>query len=243
MPTSFPNEIWDGDSGSRNSDKAPNRAPDFQDWTRMLAEIIAMQKSHMGYNPCPLCSYGTLGAATGISVVEQGDAGAHLTTITLDEVEVTITDGTTPATDGAWGTVPIYTFPPAHVRVQATHHIYPKKDIEAVAGNGPTGATGLSPTADLEVGIGVTARTQASNFALQTNEENICASVDVDLTSGESDAKESAASTAAVYFDATSGVTIHLNVVGLGNDDCGTAGDTLLVSGTITLNWLCCGCG
>jgi len=39
----FPDTIWDGDSGNRDSDRGTSAGPDHRDWTQMLTEIIAMQ--------------------------------------------------------------------------------------------------------------------------------------------------------------------------------------------------------
>jgi hypothetical protein len=100
------------------------------------------------------------------------------------------------------------------------------------------GGGGLSDTADLEVGVGTAARANGTNFALQTTEENICASIDADLVAGASDAIEASTSTAIAVLDGhTSAIKLNLNVVGLGDDDSGVTADVLKVSGTITIVW------
>ena len=43
MPTYFPNTVWDGDSGNRDSDNGNRSAPDLRDWEQVISEIAAMQ--------------------------------------------------------------------------------------------------------------------------------------------------------------------------------------------------------
>jgi hypothetical protein len=43
IPTaSFPTDIWDGESPSRD-DRGTKSSPDWQDWARIVSEVIAMQ--------------------------------------------------------------------------------------------------------------------------------------------------------------------------------------------------------
>jgi len=230
----YPVMVWDGRSENRDPEVAIQASPDWRDWERMVAEIAAVQKSNIGYDPLVARSYGTKGSASGISVLERGNAALHMTIITLTDVLVTTTDGTTPATDGAWGTLPLYVFPKGHLLIHAAHQDYPIGKLIAVTGGGG----GLSTTADFELGIGSTARANAANFALQTNEENICAGVDVDLVSKASNAEEASAATASLFLDGSgTAITARLNMVTLDDADHGTSADQLKVSGTITLIW------
>lgn len=198
------------------------------DAARMLDKIAAG-----GYSTNSTHSYGTAGTTSGISVVEYGNAAMHKTIITLDEVEITINNAedVSSSTDAAYGTVPLYTFPQAHIFLVGSHMVFPLGYI--VAGDG-----GIVDTADLEIGVGTTARTQGTNFALQTNEDNIVPGQNgVDLVAGISDAIESSQSTAVLISDGSaSAATANLNVVVLEDADV-SADDTLTVSGTITMIW------
>lgn len=232
----YPASIWDGDSANRDSDDGVQAAPDHRDWERMIAEIAAVQESNRGIDPdTTINNHGTLESVTGLSVEEYGNAALHKTVITLDAVELDTTDGSTPATDAAWATQKLYTFPEGHVVVVGAHQVYPLGKIEAVTGGGG----GLSDTADLEIGVGTTARANASNFQLQTAEDNIVpGQAGVDLTSKTSDAIESSQLAAALFFDGSaSAAAANLNVVTLDNADHGTSADKLKVSGTITILW------
>ena len=236
MSASYPGSVWDGDSNTRDSDNAPRRSPDWQDWSRLVAEVAAVQNSNQGYDPDnALNSRGTLASVTGLTVVERGNAAVHKTILTLDEVDVTMTDGTTPATDAMFGTKALYTFPAGHIVILGAHEVFPLAGLEATTGGG----TGLSDTADLEVGVGTTARANGTNFALQTAEDNIVpGQTGVDLTAGTSDAIESNQLAAALFFDGSASAAVaNLNAVTLDDADAGTTADVLKVSGTITLLW------
>jgi hypothetical protein len=231
----YPGVVWDGDSQNRNSDDAPQMAPDWRDWERMIAELAAVQGGAQGYDPDnPLNSYGVVETVTGLSVAERGNAAMHKTIITLNQMSVASADGSTPATDAAWGSQKLYTFPQGHIIIHGTHHVYPLAGIAAVTGGGG----GFSDTANLEAGVGTVARANASNFALQTAEEDICTGVDVDLTAKTSDAIESAALSTALYKDgSTAAIAAYLNFCTLADGDHGPTADVLLFSGTLTILW------
>lgn len=231
----FPGAIWDGDSGNRDSDDGTQRAPDHRDWAAMIAEVAAVQQSNQGLDPdVALNSIGTLATKTGLTAVERGNAAIHKTVLTLDEVELASTDGTTPGTDRAWGTQLLYTFPAGHVNILGAHGVFPLGGLEAVTGGG----TGFSTTADIGIGVGTVAAGQSTEFGISTTEENILAEMDVDLTSKTSDAIESAANgTAATYDGSTTPSAAILNYGTLDDADHGTVADVLKVSGTITILW------
>lgn len=228
----FPAAIWDGDSGNRDSNAGDNRAPDYRDWVRLINELAAAQRSNQGYDPDnTLNSVGTIGTTSGLSVVERGNASLHKTIITLEDVIMVMTDGTTPATDAMFGTTPLYTFPAGHVLFHGSHVLWPLGDVTA-------GSGGLTTTADLEMGVGTTARTNQTNFALAAAEKNIVAElVLAQMVSGTTAAIESIAATAAKYLDFSAAAAVaNLNFITSDNDDA-TADDTLILSGTITLLW------
>ena len=176
--------------------------------------------------------YGTLATVAGLTVKEEGNDAFHKTILTLNGVVITTADGTTPATDAHWGTLALYTLPAGHIVFLGAHVVFPLGLIIA-------GAGGISDTADLEIGVGTTARTNGTNFALQATEDNIVpGQVGVDLTGGTSDAIESSQLAAALFYDgSTTAAVVNLNVVTLDDADAGVTADTLTVSGTITLLW------
>lgn len=236
----FPASIWDGDSRSRDSDNARRVAPDYHDWARMIREVQAVQKSNRGIDPDTILnSHGTLASVTGLTVEEYGNAAAHKTVLTLVDVEIVVIDGVTHATDAAWGTKALYTFPIGHVRFLGAHQVYPLGKVEAVTGGGVDGASGgFADNADIEIGVGTTARSNATNFQLQTAEDNIVpGQAGVDLTSATSDAIESSQLAAALFFDGTTACVANLNAVTLHGADYGSDPDILKVSGTITMLW------
>lgn len=237
MP-SYPTSVWDGDSGNRDSDDGNNRGPDYRDWDRMIAEVAAAQTridgNNAGTDDDAIDSKGTLETVTGLTVVEKGDGAVHKTVFTFDEVDMPTVDGSTPATDGHWGTLKLYTFPAGHVNVLGAHAVFPSGGLEATTGAG----TGLSSTADFGIGVGSVAAANSTEFGLSTTEEDMVAEMDVDLTAKTSDAIESGANgTAAVYDGSTTPSTVNLNMRTLDDADAGTVADVLKVSGTLTVLW------
>ena len=236
----FPAEIWDGDSRSRDSDDIKRVAPDYWDWARMIREIQAVQKSNRGIDPdTALNSHGTLASVAGLTVEEYGNAAAHKTILTLVDVEVTVIDGVAHATDAAWGVKALYTFPVGHVLFLGAHQTYPLGKLAAVTGGGVDGASGgFADDADIEIGVGTTARANATSFALAAAEDNIVPGQNgVDLTTKTSDAIESSQLATDLFFDGTTACVANLNVVTLHGSDYGSDPDVLKVSGTITIIW------
>ena len=230
----FPSGIWDGDSGNRDSDDGDNKAPDYQDWDRLIDELAATQNACKGVDPNSLHTIGAVTSKTGLSVVETGNGAVHKSVLTFASMSMVSTDGTTPATDGAWGAQTIYTFPVGHIAVLASHAVFPLGLLIATTGGG----TGFSDTADFGIGVGTVAAANSTEWGLSTTEENICAEMDVDLTSKTSDAIESVAQATVAVYDGSSGaIDLHLNFRTLGDGSHGVTADVLTVSGTLTLLW------
>ena len=235
----YPGAIWDGDTGDRDSDLGILRAPNARDWGRVVNEIAALQRSLQGYDPDrAIDTFGTVASVTGLSVREYGNGAAHKTILTLDEVEVSTLDGTTPATHAAWGTKNLYTFPEGHVLILASHQVYPVGGLEARDGSG----AGIKDTAELEIGVGSVARGDANNFDLHTvttNDDIVPLHVAAALTGGASTAIESSPAAAASFIDGSaSAVVAKLNVCSATDGtDHGPLPDVLKVSGTITIVW------
>lgn len=235
MTASYPDAVWDGDSGNRNSDHGTQRSPDHRDWHRMIEEIIAIQKSNLGHDTENAAhSVGILENVAGLTVVERGNAAMHKTIFTLDEVQVTMTDGTTPSTDAMWGTKKLYTFPTGYLVIYGGHQVYPLGGIEAMVGGG----AGLSDTADLEIGAGLEARSNLSNFILSGIHRQISMGQNgVDLVDKKSDALESSFLSNHKYLSSLTTSIASLNIITRDDDDAGPSPDTLKISGTITCIW------
>lgn len=236
MTASYPTSVWDG--SSLNQEINTNAAPDYRDWKRLIEEVAAAQtrvdSNLVGADDDTVDSVGAVAAVTGLTVVEKGDGAVHKTILTLVDVDLTITDGITPGTDGAWGTLKLYTLPVGRALFLGGHAQFPLGKLEATTGGG----TGLSDTSDFGIGVGTVASAQATAFGLATTQENLATEMDVDLTSGTSDAIEAAAVCTKVEHDGTTtAATVNLNMRTLDDGDCGAAGDVLIVSGTITIVW------
>jgi hypothetical protein len=236
----FPGAIWDGDSGNRDSDDAPQMSPDWRDWNRMVAEVAAAQtrvnNNASGIDDDTLDSVGTVATKTGLTVVEKGNGGIHKTILTMTEMSVATTDGSTPATDGAWFTQPLYVFPTGRIMLLGQHIQFPLGLLEAVTGGG----TGLSDTADFEIGVGSVAAANASSFDLNAgDEEDIITAIVVALTGGTSAAIETGMGTGALAaIDGTGGsYTARLNMRTVDDADHGTVADALLCTGVCTFVW------
>jgi len=237
--TTYPAAIWDGDTNDHDSDSGILRAPNQRDWARLVNEVAATQRSLGGYDPDrALDTYGTLATVTGLTVKEYGNGAVHKTIMTLDEVEVSTLDGTTPATHAAWGTKALYTFPAGHVIIIGGHQVYPVGGLEATTGGG----AGIKDTAELEIGVGSVARGDANDFDLHTittNDDIVPLVVAAALSGGASAAIESSPAAASSFIDGSaSAVVARLNVISATDDtDHGPLPDVLKVSGTITIIW------
>lgn len=236
MSASFPTAVWDGDSETRNSDDGVRRAPDSRDWDRNIQEMAATQRALKGIDADnSLHTIGALISKSGLSVVESGTGAVHKSIFTFTAMSMVSTDGTTPATDGAWGTQNLYTFPVGHIAILGSHLVFPLAKLVGVTGGG----AGFSDTADFEIGVGTVASGQDTSWGLGNGtEENIVAALDVDLTSATSDAIESAAQvSAAVYDGSSTAVVARMNFRTLADDDHGATADALLLTGVLTVLW------
>jgi hypothetical protein len=232
----FPTSIWDGDSSNRDSDNAPQMAPDWQDWDRMIAEVAAVQKSNSGYDPSAVLSYGAAPVVSGLSVAERGNAAMHKSIVTLASLAFATTDGTTPATDGAWGSQLLYTFPQGHIMILGAHLLIPVAGMVAVTGGG----TGLSDTADFEIGIGTTAANNQSAFGLAgvATDENVITGQVAALVAGSNTPLTAAAnSTPATYDGSTTAAKLYLNMRTVDDADHGTTADVLTMGATLNILW------
>ena len=179
-------------------------------------------------------SVGVVNPLAGLTVTELGDGAVHKTIITLDEVAMPVVDGTTPANDGAWGTLKLYTFPAGHIQILGGHQVFPIGGLVA-----SSAGSGLTPTANFEIGVGTAAAANASSFGLNDGtEENIVAHATVALTASKTTAILSGVQgTAAVYDGSSTAALAYLNMRTSADGDSGTADSTLTCSGTVTIVW------
>lgn len=232
----YPAAIWDGDSANRDSANARQAAPDWRDWARVIAEVAAVQRSNQGYDTLATHSIGAVPSVAGISVAERGNAAMHKSIITLDDLTFTTTDGTTPATDGAWASQLLYTFPEGHIMILGAHLLIPVAGLVAVTGGG----TGLSDTADFEIGVGTTAADNQTAFGLAgvATDENVITGQVAALVAGSNTPLTAAAnSTPATYDGSTTAAKLYLNLRTIDDADHGTVADALTTGGTLTVLW------
>jgi hypothetical protein len=178
-------------------------------------------------------SVGTDPEISGLTITELGDGAVHKTIFDFDEMEMTVTDGTTPATDGAWGTLKLYTFPKGYVQIIGSYMHFPEGGIVA-----SSEGSGLVATADFEIGVGTEASANHSSFVLGATEDDIVSDINIDLDDSKSDAAAASGVVDPFAKDGTSTAgTINLNVRTEQNDDSGTDDSTLTISGRLVVTW------
>ena len=236
---SFPTSVWDGDSVDVDSDSGNQSSPSGASFGRVRAEVEAVQtriyNNERGVDDDTIDSVGVVETVSGLTVVEKGDGSIHKTILTLVDVEVASADGSTHASDGAWGTKKLYTFPEGQIVILGAHQKYPLGKLEAVTGGG----SGFSSTADFEIGVGSAVAANAGSFDLDGGtEEDICAAAVVALTSKTSDNIESSVNGGLLPLDGSGGaITANLNFRTVNDADHGIIADVLKVSGTIGIVW------
>lgn len=150
MIPSYPTSVWDGDSASRDSDKAPYRSPDANDYNRAVKEVAAVQ-TRLGTGALG----GTVGTASGVSLTRQ-DLGAFQKLIfTLDEASVAIADGGTKE----YGSLKLFDLPADVNKAMASV-------VDLVCAR--VGMS-LSATADGDYGLGTTVATDADLSGTQVD--------------------------------------------------------------------------
>lgn len=240
MTAGYPTSVWDGDSASRDSDNGYNSAPDWRDWERLLEEVAAVQtqinndQAGVAYPVDALHTVGAVTSKTGLSIVEYGDAAIHKTVFTMASMAMVSTDGTTPGTDGAWGSQSLYTFPAGQLLFLGAQFVSPLAGMIATTGGG----VGFSTTADFGIGVGTVAAANSTEWGISTTEEDIIAEITCALTSKTSDAIESGVNgTAAAHDGTAAAIEFFLNFRTLNDADHGAVADVLTVNGTLTLLW------
>lgn len=234
---SFPNSIWDGSSRERDSKNAPNRAPNWKDWIRIIKELSATQLRVLR-NSADIDAIrgnsGTSPVVDGLIYIEEGDVALHKTIIKFDGYQLVTTDGSTPATDGAWGTQLLYTFPLGQLRITDVHIFFKKNKLKAIIGDG----IGLSNTANFGLSIGTVTATNNSKFGLSDKEENILTEVDVNFIDGKNDIIiTKSTSIGSIHNGSNTQVIAYLNLRTFSNVDHGIAADLLSMQGEISIYW------
>ncbi len=91
MTVSYPTEVWDGDSGSRDTDEGVKRGPDSNDWGRVIEEVSAIQKQlGVGADMAAAAAIGAVAGTGNTAVVDR--AGVQRVVITLVDLTVAVTD-------------------------------------------------------------------------------------------------------------------------------------------------------
>jgi len=231
----YPTTVWDGVTENRTADQ--DKTPEHRDWSRVSDELIATQTrvdANFAIRSTGLSAVGTVTTKDGLTVVEKGDGAIHKTILTMTAMSLISTDGTTPLNDGAWGAQKLYTFPDGHINQLSYHIQFPATKIAAVTG----GDDGFSDTADIEVGVGLAAAAQATQFDLEAADETVLGPLDVNLTSKTSAAIMTNNSATPVIKDGHgSGVAYYLNFRTRDDGDHGVNADALLFTGVFTIVW------
>lgn len=214
---------WDGTSDARSA--GTQRAPDRVDWDECVKQVRLAQDAANGVDSVTLQSVGAVASVSGLTVAEYGDGALHKTVLTLVAVEVASTDGTTPGTDGAWGTKTLYTFPTGTKILQSAH-----MNLDSLADN--PGADGFTATSDFDLGVGSVAVAQASAFSLSGTQSDY-AEATVALTSSTSTGDSNTNTTPASH----TATPLILNFRTVDDADHGTVAGLLKVSGTIVITW------
>jgi hypothetical protein len=186
-----------------------------------------------GVNANAIHSVGTKDAAATLAVTEIGDGAIHKTIITLTAHEMTVEDGDTPASDGAWGTSLLYTFPKGYIKLLGAKAGFIAGNIAA-----SSAGTGLAADANFEIGVGTVASANEGAFELSGTQENIIAALDIDLVASVSDADENGFNVTDAGFDGTTtAIPVNLNMRTTSDDESGVDDSTLTVTGQIVLVW------
>jgi len=216
-------DVWDGTSARRTG--LSQRAPDRIDWDKMLQQMQLVQNGFNGVDPLTLQSVGAAETVSGMAVTEYGNGGIHKTVFTFTAMELDSVDGTTPATDGAWGSLKLYTFPTGTKLLTAADFYLGLTAVNPVT-------TGFTATSDFDIGLGSVAVAQASAFSL-TGTQNDYAAVTVALA-GSTKAAQTNTNVTPASHTAT---PLLLNVRVVDDADHGTSAGLLQVTGTATVYW------
>jgi hypothetical protein len=210
----FPGQIWDRSSDTRAADSSINRAPDYEDYDQIVAEIQALQGSlGTGYSGTP--------NGTGVALAARASV-MQTVTLTLTNVNVAIADHTT---SGASGSLKVLDLPEGCVLVLGA---VTNLTIARVGTNIAAGASVVGSIGSAAAGADAT---------LSSTEANIVPSTAATLSGGAGAFR--GASTGVAFLDGTgTPADVYLNFAMNDAGDSGDADDALTVNGTITLNFI-----
>ncbi len=207
MTVSYPTSIWDGDSANRNSDDAPRKAPNWRDWDRLIEELAAIQ-TKMGLG----APSGDVVSAAGISAV-QDYSGVQKVVITLNEVAVTIAEGSTKE----YGSLKLFDFDVGSILM-----------VGSTVNLAVTTAT-MSETADGDFSLGSTVATDADLSGTQVDMHD--KTTIAQLSSGDGVIDGSNGAGTAIVEAGGSAADLYLNII----FDQGGGTGVATLTGTITL--------
>ena len=175
-------------------------------------------------NPANSPGLGSVPAASGTAgvTVAEGGAGVRISTFTLRDVSVTMTDATTA---GSQGRIQIYDFPAGNLLfLGGSCDLTTARVGTALAANAAV------------VGAVGTAAVGVDNDTLTSTEADLLPSYAGTLTAGAGVVKSKSVTAGIVVFDGTS--TAKDAWLNFAVPDAGSTGnDALLVNGTVTLAW------
>lgn len=211
MGISYPASVWDGDSGSRDSDDGNQRGPDYRDWDRMIGEIAAAQKQlGVGADADAVAAVGTVG--TGVTEVSDR-AGIQKTVLTLGSLAINCAEGSTKE----YGSQKIFTFPQGAIK------------ILGLTANLDLASSDYSSAEEGDFALGKIA---ATDRALTGDDVTFLAATA--LTFGSGTAALHAQGDIVTLYDGTgTAAPVFLNIA---MDQGGGVGD-VVVTGTITILW------
>ena len=216
-------EVWDGLSASRSV--GSQRAPDRADWGEIVGHVKGVQGQTNGLEETTLHSVGAAETISGLSVAEYGDGAVHKTVFTFTAVELDTVDGTVPATDGAWSSLKLYTFPTGSKLLLASDFYWGLTAVNPVG-------EGFTATSDFDIALGSVAVANSTDFSLTGTQVDYGEAV-VALTGSTVAAQTATVTTPAVH----TATPLLLNLRCVDDADHGTLAGLLQVTGTATIFW------
>lgn len=214
----YPTSVWDGDSRSRDSDNGPRRAPDYHDWSRLIAELAAVQKQlGVGSDADAVAAVGTVG--TGVTEVSERTS-VQRTVLNITDLAITITDDTTKE----WGGALIHTFPAGAIKVLGVTLDLTLISAADFAGTG-AGELALGSAIASDQALAGTQLTWTTDAAALTGITSV--------VSNHHDQGE----TVALYDGTSTPAPVYLNIAMTNAEGAGV----VTVNGTITITWVNCG--
>ena len=208
---SYPTSVWDGDSGSRDSDNAPVKAPDAQDYARMVEEVAAMQNQlGVGSDADAVAAVGVVGT----SVVETSmRTSIQQMVLTIASLAITCAEGGT----REYGSSLIHTFPQGAIKILGV-----TADLVITS----------SDYAAVEEGDFALGKIAATDRALTGDDVTMLAETALTFAAGEADL-EGQGDIVAIQDGTSTPLPVYLNVC----MDNGSGTGDIVVNGTVTITW------